>query len=68
MLTPQHNIHTITLFQKRRPRSKWPALALLRLLLNDPDSDPAERHGLHQALKDIDPFHANMYGQTLPDR
>ena len=49
------------------PNSKWPALALLRLLLRRaPEVDAAEVRGLHADLLRIDPSHAHMYGPAPP--
>ena len=49
------------------PNSKWPALALLRLLLRRaPEVDAAEVRVLHADLLRIDPSHAHMYGPAPP--
>ena len=60
-------IATLRELRDLEPGSKWPALALLRLLLRTPRAAThVEVARLHADLRRIDPAHAHMYGADAP--
>ncbi|KAH8071479.1 hypothetical protein JL721_4460 [Aureococcus anophagefferens] len=60
-------IATLRELRDLEPGSKWPALALLRLLLRTPRAAThVEVARLHADLRRIDPAHAHVYGADVP--
>lgn len=57
----EHQRRALSELRESEPRSKWPALALLRILKRQQE----DYSDIHQLLLDVDPGHAGMYGALL---